>query len=507
MRAWRWPALVLVPVALLAATVVSNRTSTTPAPDRAPGLSDVVTPTAAPAGSLSSTWYCAGGTATGAANGTAEQVVSIANAADRAATAQVTVYPSEGAPVARAVAIGPLARVDLRLSDVVAAPYAAALIEVDGGEVAVQQQARGPAGRSIGPCSSNPASSWYFPAGTSRPGANMVLSLFNPFPNDAVVDVTFEAEDGNRSPQNFQGLVVPRGRVLPLDASGVVTLRDELATRVTVRSGRIVADQLQVFGEGSGLQGLSVVAGAPRGAGSWVFPDGIGGTGYRETFTVYNPSDQPAQVDVQLLLDNPEVNGVAEPFNVTVGPGRYQVVDVHQDGRVPPGVAHSAVVISRNGVPVVAERTIIGEPGAAQVGVSFTMGAPVVATDWIAPVGAVAGASSTAVIIMNPSTTDTATVTVSGIGGGRTQPVAGADQVRIAPGQRQIVDLGLDGLAAGRASLRVTSDNPVAVETRFGFAEGNDLSYVVAVPVGGSVSLPDASIGSLSSETVVLGGD
>ena len=38
-----------------------------------------------------------------------------------------------------------------------------------------------------------------------------------------------------------------------------------------------------------------------------------------------------------MLLDDPDVNGTLEPFQLTVPPGRYAVLDLTEDGRVPPG--------------------------------------------------------------------------------------------------------------------------------------------------------------------------
>src|SRR5690606_37684469 len=166
-------------------------------------------PTASPPGSLGSTWYCASGTAAGTDEGDAEQVVSMANASDDVVQGRLTVYPNEGDPVTRPVEVPARDRVTVRVSDVVQAKYASVLAEFDGGEVAVQHELSGPTGRSVGACASSPAATWYFPNATTRPGARLLLTLFNPFPHDAVVDIVLEAEDGTRTPQAYQGLVVP----------------------------------------------------------------------------------------------------------------------------------------------------------------------------------------------------------------------------------------------------------------------------------------------------------
>ena len=150
--------------------------------------------------SPSSTWYCAGGTATGEKTGAAEQTIEIANVSDADLTARLTAVPSEGAMVERDVPVPARSRQSIVLSSLVVAPYASAVVEADGGQIAVSHVLTGPTGTSTAACSSAPSASWYFPSGTSeKASANrQLLALFNPFPSDAVVAVTFDTDDGSR---------------------------------------------------------------------------------------------------------------------------------------------------------------------------------------------------------------------------------------------------------------------------------------------------------------------
>ena len=505
MKAWRWPILALVVALLVAATVIERGEADTESV--APAAVAAV-PTASRPGALGSTWFCAAGTAVGDDTGEAEQIVHLANASADTVQGRVTVYPSEAETVSTDVSLVPLARVDLRVSDIVRAPFASVLVELDGGEVAVQHELVGPSGRSLSACASAPAASWYFPQATTRAGAKLLLTLFNPFPTDAVVDVNLEAEDGARTPQAFQGLVVPGGRATTIDVGEVVTLRQELATAVNVRSGRVVAEQVQIVTEAEGPPpSLAAMLGAPRAEPVWLFPDGIGADAYEERFILYNPSDFDAEVDLEVLLDDPETNGVAEPFEVAVQPRRYAIVDVFADGRVPVGVAHAAVVRSRNDVPVVAQRVVVGQEGSAQRGLSYTLGSPVVAARWLAPVASVAGASGAASIVYNPSPTEPVVLSARMLGAGRYDTIEGLDGATLAPLGRIVIDIGPDGLGYDRPAVEIEAQGPVVVETRFGFEEGTDLSYLIAVPVVGTVEVPTALVGELSQQTVVLGGE
>ena len=85
------------------------------------------------------------------------------------------------------------------------------------------------------------------PLGQQREGLghHQLLALFNPFPSDAVVTVTFDTDAGARAPGNYAAIVVPGNNVTVLPVSDDVTLRTEIATTVSVRSGRIIADQIQ----------------------------------------------------------------------------------------------------------------------------------------------------------------------------------------------------------------------------------------------------------------------
>ncbi|MEJ5254704.1 MAG: DUF5719 family protein [Acidimicrobiales bacterium] len=505
MRSWRLPTIVVL-VGLLVGAVLVEREQTRPEPSPAGSAPDRALPTLSPAEAAGSTWYCAGGTATGTEEGFAEHAVHLANTADEEASARLTVYPSEGEPVARTFALAPHTRVGVGLAELVTAPFAAALVEVSGGGVAVAHEVTGPAGRSVGACASEPSDAWYFPAGTTRAGTRMVLALFNPFPGDAVVDISFDTDDGTRTPQAYQALVVPGRRLLAVDVSEVVTLRAEVATEVRARSGRLIVDQIQ-SGDGTegAPRGLSVTLGAPAPAQTWLFPDGVGASGFREWVSVYNPGGGTAEVDVFALLDDPEVNGVAEPFEVSVGARRSISLDILADGRVPVGVAHAIVVRSRNGEPVIAERVVAGGPDAAQPGWGLTIGAPVEAGRWVVPVASAGGVSGAALIVFNPSATERARLTVEALGEGRRWTPDGFGGIELGPGERRILDLGTEGLGVRGLMLVVDSAGPIVAEQRFGFSRGKDLSYLIAVPVRDTLATPSGTVGDLSADEIILG--
>src|SRR3954469_24761045 len=139
----RWPILLLLPLLIVVGVVIQHRQDDQ-APTVAAVSADGFQPTASAPGATSSTWYCAAGTATGATSGAAEQTVQIANDREQALSARMTVFPSAGASVGRDVDLPAHSRVDVAVSSLVTAPFAAVLFEVDGGEVAVSHLLVGP---------------------------------------------------------------------------------------------------------------------------------------------------------------------------------------------------------------------------------------------------------------------------------------------------------------------------------------------------------------------------
>jgi hypothetical protein len=489
-HAWRLPMLVVL-VALLVGAVVVERTEDPPSAE--PRL-DRATPMVPVAGSLGSTWYCAAGSATGVASGEgagiAEQTVVVTNVSDQPVTGVVTVFPDEGEAATSPLEVAPHDRVQFAVSEIVQSPWASAVVEVSGGQAAVEHELVGPGGRSIGPCASSPSPQWYFAAGTSRPGTTSLLALFNPFPGEASVDVTFETEDGSRTPQQFQGVVVPGGRVTVLDVGAVVTLRQEIATTVTARNGRIVAEQLLVSdGTDDSPVGLTSDLGAPVASTGWVFPDGTApGPGRSSTVAVQNPGDADAEVEVQVFLDDPEVNGSVEPFTLSIPGRRYASVDLFADGRIPEGVGSWILVRSVNDVAVVAARLEGGTDAADVPGLAATTGSPIVADEWVLPMGA-ADLAGSALVLVNPQAVGEVTVTLEASAGGELVPLPGIEEIVLAPGSRQVVDLGVDGAGVPGLTVVARASGSVVVSRTMTF-EGGDASASVAMPVTGTESPP-----------------
>ena len=370
-------------------------------------------PVAPSADSLGSTWFCAGGTAR--ENGSADHRVVVVNVGDSPVTGTLTVFAgglsghpeaTNAEPVAQPIDVPPRGRVAVRLADVLESQFAAALVELGGGEVVVEHVVRGEDDVDAAPCATAPSATWYVASGTTTRDASERLALFNPFPDDAVVDITFATADGVREPDEFRGFVVPARRVVVVDVGSAVQRHPQVALTVQARSGRLVVDRIQRFDGSAGVEGLGLTPGAPAVAPLWSFPDGFKTAGVVEVVTVYNPTDRQAEVDIEVVVDpspDPAVLTVVEPFQVSIPPRRFAQVDLSADERVPAELGHSVVVRSQNGVGVVAERQIRSNDPAPRVGFASTLGSPVAADRWLSAVGGTGEGESEVLVLLNPS--------------------------------------------------------------------------------------------------------
>ena len=448
----RWPILVFLTALVVAAVVVEARVE----PEEAPAQTlDVAAPLAAPPAALSSTWFCAGATAE--KNGRADGVIWIANANDEAVDATVTFVPMAGAGEPKVVetSVAPNSRRFLRHAEHVTAPFAAAMVEVNGGDVAVEHSINGSAGEDHAPCASKASDEWHFADGSTARDATLLLALFNPFPDDAIAELSFTHEEGRATPAAFQGLVVPARGLVVVDVGAQVRRREHVSTTVEARSGRLVVDRIQLRTERP-KRGAALTLGAPSGNDVWYFPEGVKADSIVERVVVYNPGAREALVDVEFTLDE----GAIEPFELSVPPGDRAILDVSAEERVPAGT-HALTVRSVNGEKVVAERWIEAN-GSGRLGLGVTTGSPITAERWLFAFGATNASNDEWIVVHNVGAEDVE-VDVVALASGRLLPIQNLQGLEVAAGRRRPIRLG-DHIKRDDLPLLVTASGPVVVE-------------------------------------------
>ena len=412
-------------------------------------------PVAAAAEARSSAWYCAGATAKdGAANGT----VMVANAGSRPLQGTLTAFPDNGPPRARPLSVGPASRTDVPLAEVVNAPFVSALVELDGGEAVVELTVTGPLGSSGTACASAASSQWYFADGSTTRDATSVLFLFNPFPDDAVVDIVFGTEEGPTTPQALTGLTVRGGALTIVNMGEFVQRREQATTSLRARAGRLVASRLQTFDGSLGRKGMALTLGAAAPGELWYLPEGVVNDGLTQRYQILNPSEREAEVEMALSLES----GEAEPLTLTV-PGESRVtVNANDEARIPKGVPHAATVRSVNGVGVVVERTIDAGPAAKRTGLADAFGARLTARRWCLAAGAADDSTDEFVVLQNPGP-EPARVSLVVLADGERLTGDALQNVEVGAGQRRSVRIA-DTVMRASTPVVVEADRPIVVE-------------------------------------------
>jgi hypothetical protein len=279
------------------------------------------------------------------------------------------------------------------------------------------------------------------------------------------------------------------------------TRRDHVAAQIEVSRGRLVVDRIQTFnGTNPALEGITLGLGAPTPAEVWAFPDGVVDDGITEQIVVFNSSREVAEVDVEVRLDDPDANGVPEPFELTIAPNRFSIVNLHEPDadagadvppRIPPGVGHTVLVRSLNGVAVTAERVVTLSEPSSQLGVSATLGAPLAAPTWFLPGGGITDEREVYVTLFNASPDSVVRADVSAMVDGQQRVLPGLQGLEVPAGGRRTVRLSEHVDEAEVLPLVIDADGPVVVERALYRVGGRGASQAMGIPLAVDVFVPD----------------
>jgi hypothetical protein len=434
----RGPILFVVVVALVVAVVAQQRESSD-ASSSASATRASATVGVPPADVVSSAWYCAAGTST--SDGDATETVVVASLAHTDIQATVTVMPGgDAAPAHDTLRLAPGEEVSVPVADVLATAEPGVVVETVGGAAAVSHVLEHGDDVAVESCTRTAAPDWYFASGTTVEGSQHDLLLFNPFGDDAIVDVSFVTDAGMQEPAGLQALVVPRRSRVTIPVQDSVLRQARVAAHVHARTGRVVAEQTQVFDDvdvnGTTRNGIALSAGATAPATEWRIPAGTTRNGGRLQLALANFSRDDANVAVQAIV----VGGVDAPAqNVRVPAQGVELVDVTT--RVPldsdVAVIATARAVDGRRVPVVAELLATWAPASSSTGLAGTLGSTVTATRWVVPVPDVDGQMTLTVFNPGPDPV-TAEVLAAGDVDRKVGPTS-EPELAIAPGKAKTV--------------------------------------------------------------------
>jgi hypothetical protein len=381
--------ILLVVAGLLAAAVALDRSASSPEKASAvTGASTTAGAVSVPAAdALSTSWYCPEGTSN--TGGRADETVIVGNLSDERVDATITVMPGGGqSPVSQRVQVEARGVARVHVAQIAAVAEPGVVVEVVGGQAVVEHQIAANGDIAIGPCARDASTDWYLAAGTTVKGAQQFLVLFDPFGDDAIVDVTLLTDTGVQQPEAVQALVIPRRSRVSVPIADLVPRQTLVAIQVHTRTGRVIAERSQLFdgtvSEGVPTRkGVALSLGATAPATEWKLPFGKAESGAQLTVAIANFGATPTAVEVGIQLEG---GGAVAPQNVTL-PAR-SVVSVDVGGRVAAGSRYAFDVSVRGGEsarggPVVVE-ALGWWSSPAGAGVASVMGATRPARRWVA---------------------------------------------------------------------------------------------------------------------------
>jgi hypothetical protein len=411
---------------------------------------------------ITTSWFCGGTSAAGdSGSGSYSGEIVLSNPTEVVVRGKITALTADEAAVEAAVVVEARSQNTIDVRSLVDSSYASTVVELDSSFVAVEQKAIHPAGTAVAPCANATSDEWHFADGFTFDGSDFRLILTNPYLSAAIVNVSVATEAGPRTPSNLQGYVVPARsiRVVNVAEAG---FRDEkvLAVSVVAETGRFVAAKDQHY-LGGGRLGHINALGAPGPSSQWWFADGDKGSGISERYSIYNPTDEDAQVSV-LVLGLGEVEATLPPSSLSIPAHEVVTFDTSTIVGLPDG-AHAMLVSSETGSDLVVER-VITRPAADYVATTAVLGVMGGYTSqrWRVPTSTTI-AIEDVLIVLNTSG-EAGTFTVFSVGPGGEEPIPGLTDVVLAPNAIVSVDL-VDPLAFGRP-LVVAGDRPMVVERR-----------------------------------------
>ena len=368
---------------------------------------------------ISTSWFCPGAAAGDGLDGAS---VVISNPSDVAITASLSLF-SDAAVETQNISVPPRDRlaVDVLRGRTVGVVVPA--IEIIGGVGTVEQQLIYAAGDVTSQCVSQTSNTWYFADGFTADGSSQRIVLTNPYPESAVVNVSYTTAEGRRTPANLQGVILAAHSAKSLSMSDVGAANEtQIAVEVTATTGQIIASRMQHY-IGGGRLGYSTTVGIPEPLDDWWFTAGRTGSQVAEQLVVFNPSATDAQLNVAFFGEGITNGVIAETSTaalpseaVTIPAGGIVYINTDNIADLPKG-DHAMVVSTLNNSKVVVEHVLSQRTGGSSF-TAITNGIPagLVATKWRIPSGLAKGARH-ALSILNTTAID-GTFTVSAIGPG-----------------------------------------------------------------------------------------
>ena len=362
-----------------------------------------------PLNSESSSWYC--NWYLPGQSGLTGAVVLLANTSSKELTASVKTYLGN-TQQGRSLKIPPHSFLRYPETVTPTVQFGAVSFVANGGGTVAEMEITGQHGTAVSPCNSSPSAEWVALGSNTLPGSASGISIFNPFGQDAVVDVSMSSGLQKFAPGPLQGLVIAPYSSNNIDLTQYFSGQSHVAVSVKSRIGRVVLSGI-VQRNSNGDAGLAALATFPASASQWSFPVGELSANQNQEILVYNPNS--ASVSVKLEFSYLDLTAVAPSSPATTagattsssvqgsqsahnGPAKgagYELlqsiaansvstISVKAQTAVQAGYSYQVSLTVAGGFGVVAADEYIGSASSPNVGYQVVGGTPLSTQHWIA---------------------------------------------------------------------------------------------------------------------------
>ena len=315
---------------------------------------------------------------------------------------------------------------------------------------------------------------WFFAEGSTRPGFEEWVSMLNPNDVEAGAVIFFMLDAGENFEKSY--ILPPRSR-LTVDVFSVVPGDRDVSFRIT-SSAPIIAERSMYFMYRNRITGGHDVPGATAPDTDWYFAEGCTRDGFDTWLCLSNPCEKDAVLDIAYYCGDGQVINRA---GISITVGRRVTVPVHDDalgvGRHNDEHGDFGIrVTSKNGVPVVAERSMYFTYHGGLTGGHDVLGADAPNTEWYFAEGCTRDGFDTWLCLFNPGEKEALLDIFYYCGDGEVIEKPG---VGVSAGGRLTVSVQEPALGVGRhndrrgdVAIRVKSENgaPVVAERSMYFA-------------------------------------
>ena len=334
-------------------------------------------------------------------------------------------------------------------------------------------------GAGSGNCATDASTSWYFPSGDSAVWTDYRLIVANPFPDEAVVKVSFITPEGEEPSAQLAEVPVPSGESEVLSVSGSAIPQDALSVRLSAVRGRVIAWKAMWTKPDKEPPGYEFSLGATSPAITWYFPAGEVSPDARQAITLMNPGDEESSVSVTLTSNEAPVQSskLLEIAVPAFSSKELVLADRLDQKNSNPGEI-SAVVSVDNEVPIVAESSLVLD-GETLTGRMTEVGATQSSDSWL--VGPPASKPTEEFVAIQNPTTEDVTVDLMVYDGSIGSTPDKLQGIGVPGGLRITVPIG-DFTDGSPVFVAVAADGEVVVE-RYASEQGRaDVASIMGQP-------------------------